>query len=78
MATLEETVEVAPVVAGEEGVMRIGRRCYVSNLAWRTSECLAARAGPGVHQRARGAVPRVAAVLPASRAHPAAPQAGRI
>jgi hypothetical protein len=23
---------------GEEGVMRIGRRCYVSNLAWRTSE----------------------------------------
>ncbi|KIZ03939.1 Heterogeneous nuclear ribonucleoprotein M [Monoraphidium neglectum] len=22
---------------GEEGVMRIGRRCYVSNLAWRTS-----------------------------------------
>jgi hypothetical protein len=35
-AMAEEEVE-APVAApahGEEGVMRIGRRCYVSNLAW--------------------------------------------
>lgn len=45
MAEVVAVVEpaVADVVApadganGEEGVMRIGRRCYVSNLAWRTS-----------------------------------------
>jgi hypothetical protein len=34
-----EGFEAKMAEAGDgEGVMRIGRRCYVSNLAWRTSE----------------------------------------
>ena len=49
----EQQVAVAADIAGEEGgVMRIGKRCYVSNLAWKTSWQVCSRCARALGLRA--------------------------